>query len=312
MKSHHFCPVTVLWPRERRRDMSGKRFMTLAVGLCLVLAAVPGAGADVETSTLIIRDATGSMPPETFEKLVGKVNRTLAEVLEFWSADTRTQEWGKIVVEFDKSLPKTASSVFLWGKDKGKKVRIVKVYGGGEYPHLLAHKLTSAVFPNSDKLIRNMMGEASEKRFGNPVSFPMCGCRTDEWVLALMKAGSYIPLAKIGPEHGDWGMEMEKGVPRVTDRARQHTCYAEAGSFGEYLVETYGAGKMKQFNRLSSTSPRPWQGAFGSALERLEADWLHALESKGRADEDRVALLVKLLRKNPADACSAAQDMFKQ
>jgi hypothetical protein len=286
--------------------------MILGIALCLVLAVVPGMGAEVETSDLIIRDDTGNMSPEIFAKLVETVKGTLAEILKFWSADTKTEKWGKIVVEFEKALPKATSSVFLWGKEEGKKVRIVKVYGGGEYPHLLAHKLTSAVFPNPDKLIRNMMGEASEIRFGNPISFPMCGCKTDEWVLALRKIGSYIPLTKIGPEHRDWGMEMQNGVPHVTDRARQHTCYAEAGSFGEYLVETYGTEKVKQFNRLSSTTPRPWQDAFGSALEKLEADWLQTLESKGRGCEDRVALLVKLLRKNPTDACTAAQDMFKQ
>jgi hypothetical protein len=291
--------------------MIDKRLMALGMASCLLLAFVSSAGAQVETSTLIMRDATGGMPPKTFEALAKTVDRTLGEVLEFWSTDPRTEEWGKIVVEFENPLQKTNSSVFLWGKDKGAKVRIVRVYGGGEHPHLLAHKLTSAVFPNSDKLIRNMMGEASEKRFGNPVSFPMCGCTTDEWVLAFQRIGAYVPLTKIGTEHGDWGMEMEDGVPRVTDRARQHACYAEAGSFGEYLLETYGTEKMKQFNRLSSKTPRPWQDAFGSALEKLEADWLESVKSKGRGHEERVTPLVTLLRKNPANACTAAQDTVK-
>jgi hypothetical protein len=252
------------------------------------------------------------MPPETFGRLVTLTQGTLADVLELWAADARTQQWGKIVVELSDPLPKATSSVFLWGKDGGRKARIVRVYGGGEHPHQLAHKLTSAVFPNPDKLIRNMMGEASEVRFGNPVSFPMCGCTTDEWVLALRKTGSTVPLAGIGTEHADWGMEMQDGVPRVTDRARQHACYAEAGSFGEYLVGTYGTEKMKQFNRLSATTPRPWQAAFGATLEKLEADWLQALESGGRGHEDRVDLLVGLLRKDPASACTAAQAMFGQ
>lgn len=287
----------------------GKRLLTLGIALSLAGVVVPGGRAEVETPYLIIRDATGRMPAETLEKLVNKVDRTFAEVLKFWSAGPRTEEWGKIIVEFEKPLPNAVSSVFLWGKDKGKRARIVKVYGGDESPHQLAHKLTSAVFPNPDKLIRNMMGEASEVRFGNPISFPMCGFTIDEWVLALLQIGSFIPLAKIGPEHGDWGMEMQDGVPRIRDRAKQHTCYAEAGSFGGFLMETYGVDKMKQFNRLSSTKPRPWEEAFGSSLKKLESDWLEVVKSKSRGTESRVAILVDLLQKNPVKACDAAQDI---
>lgn len=286
--------------------------LTCGVALCVALAVVPGAGADEETASLIIRDSTGGMPPTSFERLTRTVNQTLAEVLGFWLADTRVQEWGKIVVEIEKPLPRSISSTFMWGQDRGRKARIVKVYGGGEHPHQLAHKLTSAVFPNPDKLIRNMMGEASETRFGNPDSFPMCGCTTDQWVLALRRVGSYIPLARIGTTHGDWGMEMHNGVPQVTDRARQHTCYAEAGSFGEHLIRAHGAEKMKLFHRLSGTTPRPWQAAFGSTLEKLETDWLQALEAGARVQEDRVTRLTELLRKNPASACTAAQDAFSR
>jgi hypothetical protein len=286
-----------------------KRLLTLGIALSLALIAVPEIRADVETPYLIIRDVTGSMPAETFETLVKKVERTFAEVLKFWSAGPRIEEWGKIIVEFEKPLPNAFSSVFLWGKEKGKRARIVKVYGGGESPHLLAHKLTSAVFPNSDKLVRNMMGEASEVRFGNPISFPMCGYTTDDWVLALLQIRSNIPLAKLGPDHGDWGMEMRDGVPRVRDRAKQHTCYAEAGSFGGFLMETYGVDKMKLFNRLSSTKPRPWEATFGRSLEKLESDWLEAVKSKRPGRENQVTILVKLLQKNPVKACDAAQDI---
>jgi len=279
--------------------MMGKRLLTL--GIALSLAVVPWIRAEVETPHLIIRDVTGSMPAETFEKLIKKVDRTFAEILEFWSAGPRTEEWGKIIVEFEKPLPNAVSSVFLWGKDKGKRARIVKVYGGGEHPHQLAHKLTSALFPNSDKLIRNMMGEAAELRFGNPVSFPMCGYTTDEWVMALLQIRSFIPLAEIGAD--------QDGVPRIKDRAKQHTCYAEAGSFGEFLMEIYGVDKMKKFNRLSSTKSRPWEETFGSSLEKLESDWLDFVKSKSRGPGSRVAILVKLLQKNPVMACDAAQDI---
>ena len=74
-------------------------------------------------------------------------------------------------------------------------------------------------------------------------------------------------------------------------------------------METYGVDKMKQFNRLSSTKPRPWEETFGRSLEKLESDWLEVVKSKSRGTEDRITILVKLLQKNPVTACDAAQDI---
>jgi hypothetical protein len=284
----------------------------LAPGLvsCFVFISIPGVAATtIEDKRLIIRDATGSMPQDKFGALARKLDATLAEVIKFWSADPRTEELGKIIVEFHNPLPRASSSVFMWRKENGRRVRVVRVYGGGDSPHQLAHKLTSALFPHPDKLIRNMMGEASEARFGNPLSFPSCGFDKDEWVLALLQAGSYIPLSKIGPNHRDWGMEIVDHVPAVSDRVKQHASYAEAGSFGEFLITAYGTEKMKRFARLSRKEPRPWQEAFGTSLEQLETRWLAALRSKEGEKKERITTLAGLLRDNPRAACNSAQDL---
>lgn len=288
-----------------------RKLLIIGMVFCFALIGILGAGATVETERLIIRDITGNMPPEKFEKLVSKVDSTLTEVLKFWSAEPRIKELGKITVEFDHPLPKTTSSVLFWRKENGRRVRVVRVFGGDESPHQLAHKLTSAVFPNPDKLIRNMMGEASEARFGNPLSFPMCGFKKDEWVMALLQVGSYISLTKIGPDHSDWGMEMRNNVPNVKDRAKQHASYAEAGSFGDFLIDTDGTKKLKQFNQLSTKKPRPWQEVFGISLEQLEAKWLEAVRLRAREKDGNISTLVKLLKKNPNTACFSAQDLAK-
>jgi len=279
---------------------------------CLALTGVPALGAPIETERLIIRDVTGNISPESFKRLASKADLTLTKVLQFWSTESRIKQFGKIVVEFDHSDPKANYSFFFFRQEKGQKVRVVGVFGGGEDPHHLAHKLTSAVFPNSDKLIRNMMGEASEVRFGNPLSFPMCGFDKDCWVIALSQAGSYIPLAKIGSEHSDWGMEIQNNLPKVKDRVKQHTSYLEAGSFGEFLINTYGIEKMKQFNQLSTKNPRPWKEVYGVTLEALEAKWLEAIRSKSQGKEETISTLVKLLRDNPNTACTSAQELAKK
>jgi len=284
--------------------------------LTLILLAAcettPATGTTFETERLIIRDITGNISPERFDRLVSKVDSTLTKILQFWSTEPMIKQFGKIIVEFDHSLTKANSSIFFWGKEKGQKVRVVRVFDGDEYPHQLAHKLTSAVFPNPDKLIRNMMGEASEMRFGNPLSFPMCGFDKDCWVIALSQTGSYIPLTKIGPDHSDWGMEIHDNAPKVKDRAKQHASYVEAGSFGEFLISTYGIEQMKQFNLLSRNKHRLWKKVFGISLEQLEAKWLEAVQLRSREKEEKISTLVKLLKDNPNTACLSAQDLTRE
>ena len=290
-----------------------KKFLAPVIIVYFILISISGAASTtVETANLIIRDITGNLSPARLELFAKKVDSTFAAVLKFWSADARINEFGKIIVELDRPLPKADSSFFFWRKEEGKRVRVVKVFGGDENPHLLAHKLTSALFPNPDKLIRNMMGEAAEKRFGNPLSFPMCGFDKDQWVMALQNEGLYIPITNIGSEHGDWGMEIINNVPVVKDRVKQHASYLEAGSFGEFLIDTYGIDKMKQFNKLSTNEQRPWQQVYGITLKQLEEKWLETLKLKSKGNESQISTLSILLRSNPVTACHSAQNIAEK
>lgn len=290
-----------------------RKLLVTGIGFCLVFIGIQATGATFETERLVIQDITGNISSERFEKLVNKVDSTLTKILQFWSTEPRIKQFGRIIVEFDTSDPKANYSLFFFRKERGQRVRVVRVSGGDEYPHHLAHKLTSAVFPNPDKLIRNMMGEASEIRFGNPLSFPMCGFDNDCWVMAFSQVGSYIPLTRIGPDHSDWGMEIHNNVvPKVKDRAKQHASYVEAGSFGEFLINKYGIEKVKQFNLLSINKSRPWKEVFGIALEQLEAKWLEAVRLRSREKEQKISTLVKLLKDNLNTACLSARDLTNE
>jgi hypothetical protein len=287
-----------------------KAILLSGILLGFVLSGFPMKGTTVETERMIIRDVTGNIPRKKFEKFVTLVDSTLSSVIRFWSADPRIKESGKIIIEFDQPLQKNiAASYFFFRKENGQNFRVVKVYGGDDHPQQLAHKLTSALFPNPDIMIRNMMGEASEIRFGNPLSFPMCGFNKDEWVMAIQQAGSYIPLAEMGSGQGDWGKEIVGNVPVVTDRVKEHTLYLEAGSFGEYLIHRYGIGKMKQFYRLSKNKSRPWEEIYGTTLEQLEVNWLGFLKATCRDKMDNISTLAELWKKNPNNACFMAQDL---
>ena len=97
-----------------------RKLLLSGIVVCFVLLGVPGAGTTVETERLIIRDITGKMPPERFDKLSAKADSTLTEILRFWSAEPRANELGKIIVEFDHPLPKASSSIFFRAKRRGK------------------------------------------------------------------------------------------------------------------------------------------------------------------------------------------------
>jgi hypothetical protein len=275
--------------------------------LFLALAASPGKGATVENARLIVRDATGRISPEKFEPLAKSVDATFAEVLRFWMTGPRIVEFGKIIVQFEPGRPGGNTSFFYWGSEQGRKVRIVRVFGGEGRPEMLAHKLTSAVFPNPDKLIRNMMGETSEDRFGNPMTFPACGFDKGEWIMALIQTGRYLPLARLGKDHADWGMEIVNNAPHATDRAKQHAAYLEAGSFGVYLVDSRGVEPMKRLNMLAKNGIRPWNEVYGEEVDVLEAKWLAGLRGRFPDTSLRISALIGLLKQNADTACQEAR-----
>jgi hypothetical protein len=197
--------------------------------------------------------------------------------------------------------------VFQLESTKEGKRGVVRVYGV-KSPQEMVHKLTHALFPSEDKLIRNMMGVPTELRFGNPFSFPMCGYDPDVWVTAIRHAGTYIPLGGLGEAHEDWGMTFRNNLPVVSDRQRQHASYVEAGSFGNYLLNRFGVGKVKVFVRASREEERPWKKVFGMGIRELEAEWLASLDAPGRIPKDGAELLTRLWKGNPKTACAKAEE----
>jgi hypothetical protein len=279
----------------------------LAAGL-LVPALSLASDRTFETAHLIVSDSTGKLSDEQLQRFAGQAQGTLERVLAFWSADPGVERLGKIRVVVDVPRRDVYSCVFYWDKSGGRRVRTVRVYGTDGAPQMLAHKLTSAVFPQKDKLIRNLMGILTEAQVGNPLTFPMCGLGSDDWVLALLGSKATIPLGELGPDHESWGMsEAGGGKLSIHDKPRQHKAYAEAGSFGTYLFETYGIHKLKQLQRLSQDKDRPFREAFGIGLQELEVAWLEHLRAPGNSSTSNVATAATLLERNPATACSEAQ-----
>jgi hypothetical protein len=278
------------------------------IGLFVVFS-VPCIARALETDDFTVKDLTGQLSADRVQKLTAGAETQLKQVLEFWDIDSGVNRLGKIRLEFEKPRAGVYGTVFIMVKEGNERVRVVRVFGVTAEPQMVAHKLTHAVFPSGDKLIRNMMGIPMEVKFGNPLTFPMCGFSHDQWVAVFRMNKNYVPLAKLTPDHEDWGMTTKQGVPVVLDKTKQHIMYAESGSFGAFLLNTYGPGKVKRFYKLSAGEKRPWEEVFGASLTELEAKWLQALDTGPKPDEKNVELLLKLVRADPEKACSEAQEL---
>ena len=279
--------------------------------LLILLAGLSQASvAVVETRHLIVSAENANLPDARLNNLADQAQATFERVLAFWSVDSGVDQFGKIRVIFDAPRRRDyyTAIVDLGYKDRGRRVRAVRVFGYERSPQEMAHKLTNALFLRDDKLIRNMIGIATEEQVGNPLSWPGCGFRNDSWVLAFLKMKSFIPLNELGPDHGSWGMKVgTDGFPSAFDRDRQSRAYAEVGSFGSYLIRTYGIKKIKQFYELSGRQTRPWQEIFGAGIQELEASWLKSLRADEKTGDEGVSTLAKLFERDPNTACLAAQ-----
>ena len=290
-----------------------QRAMALSVLVSVLLFPLrsEGSGPVVETPDLIVSDATGNLSHEELKRSADRAQATLEEILKFWSADSGAERFGKIRVIFDAPRRDIYSAVFYWEGKEGERNCIVRVHGTEKSPQMMAHKLTSAVFPNKDKLIRNMMGILTEAQVGNPLTFPMCGFVSDDWVSAVGKTGSFLPIAELGPDHESWGMKDGGGGKLlIQDKAKQHKTYAVAGSFAAYLSATYGIDKLKRLHRISHETDRPWQKVYGIGVEKLVANWLDTIRANEKSREGEIATVSKLLAKNPETACAEAQKRF--
>lgn len=282
-------------------------------------AGIPGVGlgtalgATLETERLRVEDSTGALGPERLAAFAALVEARLAAVAEFWGVDPQTSSLGKIRIVYDAPLRGQCTATFFQpgGRGQGGQNRTVRVFGCDEAPLMLSHKLTSALMPQPDKLLRNMLGALSEERTGVALSFPACGQDVDDWARAAARGGGLILLERLGPEHESWGMRDEGGGRlKPFDRQRQQRAYAEAASFARYLAGVYGLDGLKRLQRLSHTSgARPWREALGADLDELEAGWLRSLRSGSAGREERVGRLVRILNAGPGDPCERARKL---
>lgn len=293
-------------PRSRLRYLEAILLIaSMAFLIPLTWTAASAAAPAVETPHLVVSDRDRQMAPEELRRFAETAESAYLKTLDFWEIAGRDGR-PKIFLELYRGGQRSFS-VFGMERGAGEPRRVVRVYGIRD-PEEMVHKMTHAIFPTPDKLARNMMGIPAEIRLGNLKSFPMCGFAPDAWVAAIRRAGSYIPLRELGERHEDWGMVFVDGKPSVTDRKTQHASYNEAGSFGAFLVERYGVGKVKDFYRRSRGGGRPWREAFGVDLAEMESQRLASIDRYSETNKEPVDSLAGIWAEDPNCACDEARD----
>ncbi len=297
---------TVRKPQPRFRYLNAMLlFAVMSFFIPPPCAAASPDAPSVETPHLVVSDQDRQLGPDELQRFADTAESAFLKTLDFWEIAGRDGR-PKIFLELYRGGQRSFS-VFGMERGAGEPRRVVRVYGIRD-PEEMVHKMTHAIFPTPDKLARNMMGIPAEIRLGNLRSFPMCGFAPDAWVAAIRRAGSCIPLRELGERHEDWGMAFVDGKPTVTDRKMQHASYNEAGSFGAFLVEKYGVGKVKDFYRRSRGGGRPWREAFGVDLAGLESQWLASIDRYSETNKELVDSLSRLWSEDPNRACDEARD----
>lgn len=154
-----------------------------------------------------------------------------------------------------------------------------------------------------DYLIRHLDALYSERKFMGTVTFPGCGFTFHQQAAALVEAGRLVPIAEVPADLFQWGFVPGK-IESVGDLQQTHRFYAEAGSFGQYLIERYGVEAM---NRLRSRPDRAWSYAYGKSLYELQAEWLQVVAEARIEDSALVERLA--VAAQTADPCQVSRQL---
>jgi hypothetical protein len=113
----------------------------MVVAVLLAPCFCPASDKGLETSHLMVSDATGTLSNEHLGRLADFAQETLNRIIAFWSADPGIARSGKIGLIFDAPRRDVYSSVFYWDSKGDRRIRIVLVFGTDGEPQMMAHKL---------------------------------------------------------------------------------------------------------------------------------------------------------------------------
>jgi hypothetical protein len=166
----------------------------------------------------------------------------------------------------------------------------------------IAHELVHVIFPNANRLLAEGLAIYLQAEIGGNPAFPNFGRPLHEQALELMwkmqpqgadsntKSFDWIELSQLERIATPNPLEMRVGPDFYGEEARgQGHLYPLAGSFVQYLVETYGMEKFRALyartplipSQSDAGTPNRWTDAYGLSFEDLAGCWKSFLGERG-------------------------------
>jgi hypothetical protein len=147
-----------------------------------------------------------------------------------------------------------------------------------------AHEITHVFFPNGSRLLAEGLAVYVQQLIGGNVAFPNFGTPLHPFLRGLTcppPGGGQpaVPIGSITLSYMD-GLATPSNLTLPTDGDSTHA-YAVAGSFVEWLIETFGWSKFRKLYdetplvplERNGGAPGRWKRLYKAPLRELEAGW---------------------------------------
>jgi hypothetical protein len=207
-------------------------------------------------------DGVGAPPPDLRRSIAG----TVACVADLWSV-----RWGKPVLVTIFTGP--GASLFMHSRygyyaERSEVHKVCLPVGVARSPELLEMALLHEV---AHAALHNVIGEGVPRWFDEGIAvWTEGGCSPiEQRRLRLAAARKRVPhMQQVEAALGSYAVDLDSGEAAVA--------YASAGAFMGYLVERFGARKVRMLwdrMRLGSDVARAMRAELGRDLRTLESDW---------------------------------------
>jgi hypothetical protein len=226
----------------------------------------------IDKEHFILHYREGEISSEQVDNIAGTNNDSVQFLIDFFKKHGETMTWKKQFIVYFSWFDSKLFYTHHWGAGLADDAAICSVYlGGGSNYRLAVHENTHSItyqnWPESSSFLSEGIAKCTEALATDRE-------KNHRSVLEFIKENELFPLSElVNHEIGKTGKKTVVGYPA-------------AGSFVEFLIESYG---MKKFKTVYGLEGRPaaekaedesWDRIYGKSLKDLEKEWLDWLDSR--------------------------------
>jgi hypothetical protein len=226
----------------------------------------------IETENFIFCFQKGKFPSAEMSKLASVNEQSVQFILDLFREEPLS--WEKTFTAYFPDYDSKLFYVQHWGRGFSSEAGVFMVFDGAapDFPlaaHENAHTLLGLNWGNTSSFMSEGLGKYAEAMASDKD-------KNHKEVVGFLKESRLIPLSKL--------LTLEIGSAPETSIA-----YPAAGSFTQYLIDTYSLAKVKaayqqEGRPQEEQRPDTWQSVFGKSLKELERGWLFSLAASYRLE----------------------------